>query len=147
MSTEPSSGYERLETQLAWHNKKSTTNQRSYNVLKVLEILAAGGIPLVATHSATIAATLGVLVVLFEGIQHLFQFQQNWLLFRSTCEALTKEKYLFIAKADVYSETDPETAKKLLAQRVESLISTEHTKWVSATKAGQEREAANQPGV
>ena len=138
MSSEPDSGYQRLESQIAWHDKKSISNQRWFKTTKVIEIIAAAGIPFVATHYPPISAMLGILVVVLEGIQHIFQYQSNWMLYRSTCEALKHEKYLFLAEADIYVEMDSDTAKKLLARRVESLISTEHAKWLLATKPKRE---------
>jgi hypothetical protein len=69
-------------------------------------------------------------VVVFEELQHLFQFQHNWISYRSTCE---HEKYLWLAKAGPFA--DIENPDVILADRVESLISQEHAKWIT----GQEK--------
>ena len=74
---------------------------------------------------------MGCAVVFLEGLQQLNQWQHNWITFRSTCEALRHEKYSFLAGAGAYDGLDAETSKKLLAERVEGLISTEHAKWIS----------------
>jgi len=75
-------------------------------------------------------AGLGVLVVVLEGLQSLNQFHHNWITYRSTCEELKHEKFLWLAKAGPYAASaNPDV---LLAERVESLISREHAKWVSA---------------
>ena len=79
--------------------------------------------------SVDAAAVLGAVVVVLEGIQHLNQYQSNWISYRATAEALKHEKYLFLARAGPY--TGPQ-AEPLLAERIESLISQEHSKWVSA---------------
>ncbi|MBI3660542.1 DUF4231 domain-containing protein [Candidatus Acetothermia bacterium] len=79
---------------------------------------------------AFFTATLGVLIVVLEGLQSLNQFQHNWTTYRSTCEELKHEKFLWLAKAGPYANA--RNADALLAERVESLISREHTKWVSA---------------
>ena len=73
---------------------------------------------------------MGVLIVILEGIQHLFQFNANWVTYRSTCEALRHEKFLFLGLSGPYDLPEDE-ARKLLVERAESLISTEHAKWVS----------------
>jgi hypothetical protein len=55
------------------------------------------------------------------------------------CEELRHEKYLWIAKAGHYA--DAKDLDRLLAERVESLISTEHANWVSTQeKAGKKEE-------
>jgi len=125
------SGYARLETQIEWYDEKSVHNQRCFKRLKLLEVVAAACIPLVATHFPMLAAGLGALVVVLEGIQHLYQFQLGWTSYRSTAEALKHEKYLFLAGAEVYESLEQEAAKRLLASRVESLVSTEHARWVA----------------
>ena len=42
------SGYERLEDQIAWYDRKSLWHQRQYKVLKVVSMIAAALVPLTA---------------------------------------------------------------------------------------------------
>ena len=85
---------------------------------------------------------LGVLITVLEGTLHLNQYQQNWTAYRSTCESLKHEKYVFLAKASPYAGVaDP---RALLAERVESLVSQEHAKWASSQ---QENTKTNRPRV
>jgi hypothetical protein len=80
-----------------------------------------------------VTAILGLMVLIIETVQQINQDQQNWIAYRSTCEALKHEKYLYLAGAGPY--TNAENAQKrlaLLADRIEGLISQEHAKWVSA---------------
>ena len=130
MTDDFDTGYERLESQITWYDQKSTSNQRWFKRIKLAEIISASIIPFAAPYVAAIAATLGVIVVVLEGTQHLYQFQQNWIAYRSTCEALTHEKYLFLAKVGAYEDMETELARKLLARRVEALVSTEHSRWL-----------------
>ena len=126
---------ERLEDQIAWYDSKSTHNQRMFKWLKVTEIGAAAFIPFSAGMGMPVLVTggLGVLVTVLEGLQHLNQYQHDWITYRSTCESLKHEKYLYLAKAGPYAAAaDPHA---LLAERVESLVSQEHAKWA----AGQEK--------
>ena len=125
---------ERLEDQLSWYDRKSMANQRAYKRIKVVEILAAATIPFLAAlgrpHIAMVTGGLGVLITVLEGMLHLNQYQQNWIGYRSTCESLKHEKYVYLGKASPYSNAaDPHA---LLAERIESLVSQEHAKWVSA---------------
>src|SRR5262249_30159276 len=128
---EPDSGYPRLEQQIRWYDDKSIMAQRNFKRAKVLEIICAALIPLMAKVETTVAAVLGVVVVVLEGVQQLSQWNQNWITFRSTCEALRHEKYSYMARSGVYEGKSDEETKRILAQRVESLVSTEHAKWIS----------------
>ena len=122
---------ERLEDQIKWYDGKSLANQKSFRWIKVAEIIAAAIIPFLAgfqlRHWAWITGLLGVLVTVLEGLLHLFQYQQNWTNYRSTCEALKHEKFLYLGKAGPYAGAgDPHA---LLAERVESIASHENAKW------------------
>jgi hypothetical protein len=128
---------ERLEQQIAWYDRKSTYNQKAYKIIKVIEILAAALIPFIAAlslkHATIITGSLGVLITVLEGLLHLNQYQQNWTTYRSTCEALRHEKYVYIAKAAPYAGVAD--AYALLAERIESLVSQEHAKWAAAMQS------------
>ncbi len=131
---------ERLEDQITWYDRKSVVNQRWYKTLKAIEIMAAAVIPFAAGVGApaVLIGGLGVIVVVLEGVQGLNQYQQNWSAYRSTCEALKHEKYLWLAKGGLYANAQsPDVA---LAERVESLISREHAKWVSAREHNEQEQ-------
>jgi hypothetical protein len=121
----------RLDDQIAWYDRKSLANQRWYKGLKVGTLIAGAIIPFAAGVGAPAWLTggLGGLIVVLEGLQSLNQYQHNWITYRSTCEELEHEKYLWQAKAGPYATA--EHPDVLLAERVEALISREHAKWVS----------------
>lgn len=123
--------FERLEDQIAWYDRRSQYNQMWFKWLKAVVITAGAIIPFLAAIGAPSILTggLGVLIVVMEGIQQLNQYQYKWIIYRSTCESLKREKYLYMAKAGPYANVnDP---RVLLAERVESLVSQEHAIWVS----------------
>ena len=124
---------ERLEDQIGWYDQKSRSNMRWYKRLKISEIAAAAIIPMLAAsqiHQAVIATgILGIIVTVFEGMLQLNQFHENWIRYRSTCESLKHEKYMYLASAGPFSNADKPRA--LLAERVESLVSQEHAKWAT----------------
>jgi hypothetical protein len=128
----------RLEDQLDWYDRKSTAAQRTFKRLKVLEIVVAAAIPVVAGISgpALVTATLGSTVVILESVQQLYQWQTNWVLYRSTAEALKHEKFLFLSSAAHYATADRLT---VLAERLEGLISQEHAKWTRGRQQADER--------
>lgn len=145
--------WERLEDQIAWYETRSQAAQRAYTRLKIAQIVLGALIPFLAGFQAQmqsllppemsllpalLIAALGVVIVVLEGAQHLRQYHQNWLTYRSTAEALKHEKYLFLADAGPYGVV--EDKRGYLAERIEELISNEHTRWVS-TRARSEARA------
>jgi hypothetical protein len=128
---------QRLEDQIDWYNRKSRSSQRIFKRMKVVEILAAALIPFlsgfsfakVRTSIPIITGSLGMLITVLEGLLHLNQYQQNWTNYRSTCEALKHEKYLYLGKAGPYANIA--NPMPLLAERIESLVSQEHAQWTS----------------
>jgi hypothetical protein len=132
----------RLEDQIAWYSSKSRAAQSIYKKLKVIEIFAAAMIPFIAGlgfHSvAMVVGGLGVLVTVIEGLIHLNQYQHNWTSYRSTCEGLKHEKFMYLGKAGPYSNApDPHA---LLAERIETQVSQESARWA----ASQEQDATKQ---
>jgi hypothetical protein len=138
----PSSGSdpitERLEDQIAWYDRKSLQNQKRYKLIKFVVIVSAALIPFLAAfgNDSTghwfpwVTGGLGVVITVLEGILQLNQYQQNWVSYRSTCEALKHEKYVYLGKASPYAQAAEPHA--LLAERVESLVSQENAKWLVA---------------
>jgi hypothetical protein len=124
----------RLEDQIAWYDRKSMYCQRTYKRLKIGQVTAAALVPLAAGLEISagahglVAGLLGVAVVVIEALQHTNKYHELWITYRSTCEALKHEKFLHVAKAGPYRGTrEPD---RLLAERVETLVSREHTQWV-----------------
>jgi Protein of unknown function (DUF4231) len=77
-------------------------------------------------------------VVVVEGLLQAYQYHQNWITYRSTAEALKHEKYLYLARADVYAAAS--NPLRLLAERIEGLISQEHARWISSRRQQDEEE-------
>jgi len=144
MTTEADPVVDRLEDQISWYDRKSSSNQRKYKVIKFTEIVAAAILPFLPAlpllHENWFVGGIGVLITILEGALHLNQYQENWIAYRSTCESLKHEKYVYIANASPYAGVaDP---RALLAERVESLVSQEHAKWASSQQESTKAKAA-----
>ena len=128
---------DRLEEQIDWYDRRSASSQRAYKRLKICSIAAAALIPALATIEglSLVTAGVGVLIVIIEGLQQLNQYHANWIAYRSTCEALKHEKFLYFGNAAHYAAANDPRA--LLAERIESLISQEHAKWASTQEQVQ----------
>jgi Protein of unknown function (DUF4231) len=121
----------RLEDQIAWYDGRAENNQRWFKGLKVCQLVAAAAIPVGAAAglSEVAVGAGGAFVVVLEGFQQLQQYHENWINYRSVCERLKHEKFLFPAGARPYAGVpNPE---RLLAERVEDLVSQEQAGWVT----------------
>ncbi len=77
-------------------------------------------------------AALGTIVAVLTGISAMMKFQEKWLMYRSTAEALLHEKYIFLtATGRYYQQEEP---FQLFVQRVESLLGDEHSNWKETMK-------------
>jgi hypothetical protein len=123
--------WDRLEDQISWYNRKSDQAQRRYKRLKLLEFAVAAALPVVAGVGSPVWITggLAAVIVVLEGTQHLYQFQEHWITYRSTAEALKHERYLYLARAGPYEGED---RHRQLAERIEGLVSQEHAKWTAS---------------
>lgn len=121
----------RVDDQIHWYDNKSKRNQQAYKWLRVYEIAAAAMIPFltgyIALHGVKFSVgLLGVSVSIVSGALALYKFQENWVQYRSTSEALNSEKHLYLTKAPPYDTGQPFS---LFVQRVESLLSKETSGW------------------
>ena len=123
--------WQRLEEAIDWYDHRAAENQRLYKWLKLLELAVAAAVPVEAGVGSPVWVTggLAAVVVVLEGAQHLFQFQEHWLTYRTTAESLKHEHYLYLAKAGPYAGED---RRSKLATRTEVLISQEHAKWTAS---------------
>lgn len=134
-----SPAWARLQDQIAWYDKKSAVNQSRFKLFKICQIVTAAAIPVAAGASAPawLVGGAGALIVVLEGLQQLEQYQQSWTSYRSTCEQLKHEQFLFLAKAGPYADVPDSEA--VLAERVESLVSQEHAAWVANRKDAKKK--------
>jgi hypothetical protein len=132
---------QRVDAQIDWYDQKSKWNQKYYKYLRISEIIAATSIPLLTGYITLensgvkfIVGFLGFFIAIITSIVSLYHFQENWIKYRTTCESLRHEKYLFLTKTEPYSIDD---SFSLFVQRIESLISTENTKWSQHIKTSK----------
>ena len=128
---------ERLQTQIDWYSKKSRLNKRVFLTLSAIEIIAASSIPFLVGYIGDdkpwvrlLVGFIGVLVAVITGIMALNKSQELWIEYRTTCELLKHQKYLFVTGTKPY---DGDNAFNILVENVENLISKEHSKWSQYT--------------
>jgi hypothetical protein len=129
---------QRLDDQINWYDKKSSANQAAYKRLRLIEIIAAASIPLLAGYTqkseyvGMAIGVIGLIVAVLAGIVSLYRFQENWNEYRAAAESLKQEKYLYLARAEPFNGDQP---FELLVQRVEALLKSETAGWAQAMRA------------
>jgi len=133
--------WERLNDEIAWYDRKASKAQQSYKAAKITIIVLALALPVIAEYGeipgfhdsrALLVAIAAGGILLLEGLQQVNKWQENWILYRSTCEGLRAEEWLFFHKAGPYDNLKPQDALKVLAERTGSLVTAEHTRWIEA---------------
>ena len=132
--TDPTA-FEKITQQSSWYGARAQHNRSVYIVLKGTELVFAAAIPVVSVAAAGeaqrwINAVLGALIGIIEGLLQLGQYQQNWLLYRATREALKREERLYTGKAGPYSGISESDA--LFVERSDAIISGENSKWLAS---------------
>lgn len=132
---------DRVDGQLEWYSARSWRCKRWFFTLQVLQILIGAAVPFLAAQLTAeslnlkyVIALLGALVAIAGGIVTLYRFQENWIEFRSTAEALKQEKYFYLTRTGPYAADKPFPT---LVERVEAILGKQHSRWVG--RAQQER--------
>ncbi len=120
---------------LNWYDVHASRTRIAYQALRVLTIVLAAAIPVVAVAdgSSIITAALGSAIVVTEGLQQLFQFHNRWVDYRSAWNALERERRLYQSAAGPYAQRDD--PDRLLAERIEVIIESENVNWGIDTTA------------
>jgi hypothetical protein len=122
---------DRVEDQIAWYDRKAAFNKRWFISLRAVEIASAATVPFLSgfsSHPSIGAAVgiMGIIITLCAGMTHLCQFQERWMDYRTTAEALKKERFLFATRTEPYNGAD---AFPTLVQRIETVASKEVVTW------------------
>ena len=146
----------RLESQRSWYERKANINKKSFmNYQKIIIILGAViPVNVILFHlvpneyqqfEGLINALISCVIAIVAGFDKLSQPQTNWFNYRANEEVLKKEKHLYEFKAGPYRDVDTdEEMKKLLVERVESVISADISRFVQTQKAKNDKSKNNE---
>ena len=130
----------RLDDQITWYSTKSSYCQIRHKCLRIFEVIAAVLIPFISAigadipYNSWIVGSLGAVIATCAASSGIFKFHENWIQYRATSEQLKHEKFLFLARAAPYADSD---AFHVLVYRVEGLISKENSTWTQTIKSQQ----------
>jgi hypothetical protein len=143
----------RLKEQLDYHSKQSRHNKKKFYSLQFVIIITSTLVPIVnviipgGDLLRLTSSILGGIIVVITAVMQLHKYQENWILFRTTQELLKKEKFLYLNDAGDYAGLDPKKKKRLLVERVESLVSAETSKYFAIHKPEQGKPSGGGSGV
>jgi len=130
---------ERYNDQVGWYDSRSTLLKRLNYIFQIPTIAIAAVIPIFAVlEEKWVTIILSAILAILIGILNFGRFEEKWHNYRSACEALKKEYYYYKSKINEYGDVDD--PEQLLIQRVESIISREHTMWLTIEK-GKKKES------
>jgi len=134
---------QRLQSQIDWHEAKSSWNQRQFKRSQIVVIVAGALLPLLAGFQASMPwlswaiGLIGVLVAVVTGIISLYRFQELWVDYRLTAETLQQEKFRFLTGVPPY---DSDAPLAILVDRVESVLAEQNAQWQQVTKQTEDAE-------
>ena len=139
----------RFADQQNWYSRKASWNKTWYRRLRVAVVTLAAAIPITVSVlptssplSVPVLYILSFLLITTEAILSTSNLQENWMNYRTTSEALKKEREYFRTGTGPYADRNDDDTEALFIERVEDLISTEHRVWRISTE--REREEASE---
>lgn len=138
---------QRYEGQRDWYSKKANSYKKITHVVSVAVVVMSVILPVATSVLPSgweyrwfpVALSLGI--GLATGISGVYRWRELWISYRATEEALKREYSFYYVRAHGYADTDDPVA--MFADRIEEILSDEHTKWVSAEKSLMATEKIN----
>jgi len=127
-----------IDMEITWFDENARRTMRNHFRYRRVQIVLAALVPvsqvfmtgLVARETAVV---LGGLLFVVQGFEGLHEYDQHYVAWRATAQALLRERYLFAVGAGPYAQTPAkgEDAKQLLADRTTAITAAESQQWVS----------------
>lgn len=127
----------RYRDQCTWYDDKAGFNKRWYYRLQTMVIGVSATITLTIAVGVyfedirwirLVALALGATVTVFTALLKVYRFQEQWLSYRGTAEALKKEEHLLMAGLGEYGAS--QSPRQLFVDRVENLVWKQNAQWL-----------------
>lgn len=131
-NTEPSYAVSVANRSYEWYSSAAVRSRRLHRWSAALLQVVAAAIPLSAVlwpNSAVVPAILGAIVVIIAGLRSTFLWQENYLRFSGSREAVEAERRRYHTGAPPYA--DPEARDKNLVNRITRIENSEMSVWQS----------------
>lgn len=140
---------ERVKPQRHWYEVKATDNKKQFmsyqtwiivlGALIPVIVACESVIPLLKEYGGPITAVISAFISIYAGIDKLKQPQTHWFNYRACEEALKKEEWFYKCKAGPYLSLPSKTADPLFVERIESIISADIARTLSAKDKGDDQ--------
>ena len=124
---------DRVEDQISWYDRKSGFNKKWYHRTQVLTIVFGALITFVGVFTVEedsllkyLSPLLGASITILSSLLVLYKFQEKWINYRSTSEALQVERNLFLTNCEPYGK---KASFQYFVVRIESILSQENSSW------------------
>jgi len=141
---------QRLNDQLKWYGEKSKIYKKRFYCFRIATIVLGASIPVLTGFVSLwlgwlrVIAIVGALIAVMEGLNSLWQSQENWIRYRIIAENLKHEKYMYLTKTGIYRNATDGFAD--LVERVETIISSENINWANLQPNEKTNKGANNHG-
>ena len=135
---------ERVDDQIAWYDRKSAANQKSFKRSRIIIIICSVLVPLLSGFSdfsfwiKVLIGGMGALVAIFESIMGVYKYQENWIQYRMTSEALNREKIFYLTRSGTYSNKNDQTRFTAFVTNCEKIMAGENSSWQAYIAEDQE---------
>ena len=134
---------ERVDDQIRWYGDRSRQSKQWFYALQIVTLFASASIPVLSLTTddfrmRILVAFFGAVTAVTTGLVALFRFQELWVSYRVTTEALKSERFLFVSGAEPYTD---EAAFSRFVGRIETLITNETQAW----RRRQQHDASPRP--
>ena len=148
---------DRLDDQRSWYAQKAAFNKSRYRTFQIIAIIATAIIPVInltsgwsldseSQRAALLASSIisaGVAIII--AIGQMEKYFETWILYRTTAEALKREKFLFQNSCAQYSNLSEPDKNRLLVERVEAMTSSENSKFFAFQQQTREVQQQQAP--
>ena len=124
----------RLDDQIKWFDKKSGHNQKLYKRLKKIETACTLSLPVIGilpfpnySWNQLGLVVLGATATYIRCWGNIETYYELWAKYRTACELLKKEKFLYQTHTGIYDETD--SRYSVLVAQVERILAAENNQW------------------
>ena len=121
--------WQELQAMFRWYDRSASRNRIGYQCLKVLTLVLAAAVAVLAAQHAVswLTASLAAVIVAVEGMQQLFQLHANWISYRASAETLRQEAFAYVAGVTPYD--DAALRRGRLAKVLRAVAANETTAW------------------
>ncbi|MDO4179037.1 MAG: DUF4231 domain-containing protein [Phascolarctobacterium sp.] len=133
-----------VDDQINWYSAKSADAQKRHKRYKKIEVFLTLLLTFVSTfldyvipvclcganfnlHLGPVVTFIGLIVSYVQFLHGFGKYQENWVNYRRTCEALKREKNLYLTSSGVYHNN--ETGFEMFVERCEQIRATENSDW------------------